>query len=64
MKNSNKDYLGWERVSDIAQHLGLTRQTIVNWINSGKIPHDAYIKIGRRGKIRINYEKFMKAVTE
>ena len=41
----------WVNLSDIAEHLSVSQDTIRNWIKSGKLP---YYKAGKQYKFRIS----------
>ena len=41
----------WSSLEDIAEHLGVSKDTIRNWIKKGVIPHR---RIGKQFKFRIS----------
>lgn len=41
----------WSSLEDIAEHLGVSKDTIRNWIKKGAIPH---YKIGKQYKFKIS----------
>jgi excisionase family DNA binding protein len=41
----------WLSVKEIAEHLGVSKESIYNWVNEGKIPAH---KIGRFWKFKIS----------
>lgn len=41
----------WSSLEDIANHIGVSKDTIRNWIKKGSIP---YHKIGKQYKFRIS----------
>ncbi|MDR9787448.1 MAG: helix-turn-helix domain-containing protein [Peptococcaceae bacterium MAG4] len=41
----------WSSLEEIAEHLGLSKDTIRNWIKKGAIPHH---RVGKQFKFRIS----------
>ena len=46
----------WSSLEEIAEHLGVSKDTIRNWIKKGVIPHR---RIGKQYKFKISEEKII-----